>query len=281
MTTIKQEYYFPELLSRLINLTTAADYNVYYPEIVETNNGFITTFRNFSIGGIYFLNSTDGTTWNGPYSTGIVSSIEWSGLTFADNKIHLTYLNNAIPPFKEVMITYSSDLGTTWSTAENISQHYGVSSSPILSSFEGQLFSAWREYEGDYDIWFSTNSPTNSNNQVTTPTSTTATVNWTTDMNSNSSVKWGETTNSMPNSNATTTLTTTHSLQLNSLITSTQYYYNITSCNPSGLCTQSGPYSFTAAAQGSGEIIIVSAPGMSFLIVILMFIVAIGLFTRK
>jgi hypothetical protein len=78
-------------------------------------------------------------------------------------------------------------------------------------------------------------------------TSSTATITWTTDETSNSSVYYGITT-------ATTSfsglddLVTSHSITLNDLSASTLYYYNVSSCDYWGNCNVSVQHDFTTSA---------------------------------
>ncbi|NQV08839.1 exo-alpha-sialidase [Candidatus Woesearchaeota archaeon] len=71
-----------------------------------------------------------------------------------------------------------------------------------------------------------------------------ATVNWTTDLSSNSSIIYGTTTAMSDGSNSSGSLVTEHSLNITGLIDNTLYYYNVTSCS-NDRCTTSGPNSFT------------------------------------
>ncbi len=68
-----------------------------------------------------------------------------------------------------------------------------------------------------------------------TPTSSSATVTWTTSESANSSLGYG-TTQSLGTSSASTSWTTSHSRGLSSLSASTTYYYNVTSSDHAGNC---------------------------------------------
>jgi len=77
-------------------------------------------------------------------------------------------------------------------------------------------------------------------------TTTTATIAWTTDEVSNSTVKYGTTT-ATSSSSVDANLIQSHSITLNSLSASTLYYYNVSSCDASGNCNTSIQYSFTTS----------------------------------
>ncbi len=72
-------------------------------------------------------------------------------------------------------------------------------------------------------------------------------VNWTTLNAANGTIQWGNTT-ALGNTLTNTTFTTTHQATITGLLTSTTYYYNITSCTTDG-CETVGPYSFTTPAD--------------------------------
>jgi len=80
--------------------------------------------------------------------------------------------------------------------------------------------------------------------------STTATITWTSDESSNSSVLYG-TTISLGSSTGSTSLVTSHSIALSSLSASTLYYYNVSSCDSSNNCNTSTQRSFTTSAASS------------------------------
>jgi len=71
-------------------------------------------------------------------------------------------------------------------------------------------------------------------------TNTTATITWTTDVASDSRVQFSDTTNppgSRDPSVSSSTLVTSHSIQLTGLLPGTQYFYNVTSCVSSKNCS--------------------------------------------
>lgn len=71
-----------------------------------------------------------------------------------------------------------------------------------------------------------------------------ATITWTTDEGSSTSVKYG-TTLAMTSTATGSGSTTSHSVSLSSLDYGTIYYYNVTSCDASSNCATSGPNTFT------------------------------------
>ena len=81
-------------------------------------------------------------------------------------------------------------------------------------------------------------------------TSSTATITWTTDESSNSSVYYGTTTATSLGSGSSS-LVTPHSISLSSLSASTLYYYNVSSCDYWENCNTSIQYNFTTSAADS------------------------------
>lgn len=84
--------------------------------------------------------------------------------------------------------------------------------------------------------------PTISNIQNISITNESATITWTTDVASNTSVFYGTTT-SLGSVSNTVDSVTSHSQPLSNLLNNTLYYYNVSSCSASG-CTNSTQYSF-------------------------------------
>lgn len=85
-----------------------------------------------------------------------------------------------------------------------------------------------------------------------TPTATGTTITWTTNERANSSVHYG-TSESLGSTRTSLSLATSHSRSLSSLTASTLYYYNVTSCDPSGNCNTTGTRNFTTAAASSSD----------------------------
>ncbi|MFH1850668.1 MAG: ice-binding family protein [archaeon] len=91
-----------------------------------------------------------------------------------------------------------------------------------------------------------TTAPTLSNISSSAITSSGAIIAWTTNQGANSTVNYG-TTLDLGSKVESSSLATSHSISL-SLSAGTLYYYNITSCDPTGNCNTSGAYNFTTLA---------------------------------
>jgi hypothetical protein len=83
-------------------------------------------------------------------------------------------------------------------------------------------------------------------------TTSSATITWTTDEASNSTVRYGLNSSSLTSNASDSTLVTSHSVSISGLSASTTYFFNVSSCDPSGNCNTTGPHSFTTAATGGG-----------------------------
>src|SRR3989344_2566831 len=92
--------------------------------------------------------------------------------------------------------------------------------------------------------------PTLSNIQPTNIGTSSATITWTTNENSNSSVYYWTTLPAYLTGSAT--FVTAHSISLSSLSASTLYYYNVSSCDAAGNCNTSTQYSFTTSTNDGG-----------------------------
>ncbi|MFC1647862.1 glycine-rich domain-containing protein [Nanoarchaeota archaeon] len=73
-----------------------------------------------------------------------------------------------------------------------------------------------------------------------------ASINWTTDEAANGTVNYG-TTIGLGTKAYDTDLLTNRNISLTSLVNNTFYYYNVTSCDSGGYCTEEGNYNFTTA----------------------------------
>lgn len=78
---------------------------------------------------------------------------------------------------------------------------------------------------------------------------TVATINWTTDENSNSAVDYGPTA-AYGSVASNATMTVNHSIPLTNLTPNTQYHYRVRSRNPTGLQTSSADFVFTTNPSG-------------------------------
>lgn len=111
-------------------------------------------------------------------------------------------------------------------------------------------------------------------------TQTAATITWTTDEDSNSSVDYGNTTG-LGTTQGSAGLTTSHSVGLTGLTANTTYFFNVTSCDASDNCNTTGTYSFTTnapsgsspAASSGGY----SIPGLVTLMIVIIALSILGL----
>ncbi len=126
-------------------------------------------------------------------------------------------------------------------SSTNISGRW-LGGAQVLSSFSGSSFSGRVGLVGFSDL------VSISNVSVSGLTSTYVTINWITNVLSNTSVSYGTST-SLGNSVNSTSLTLTHSIQILSLTAGTTYYYNVTSCSAT-FCNTSGSYTFTTQSPG-------------------------------
>jgi len=83
------------------------------------------------------------------------------------------------------------------------------------------------------------------------PESSSTTVSWTTDESSNTTVYYG-TGLSLGSVSSSTSLETSHSRSISSLSASTQYFFNVTSCDSLGNCQTNGTFNFSTTAASSG-----------------------------
>jgi len=115
-----------------------------------------------------------------------------------------------------------------------------------------ESFFAQNNYTITYDI-----TPPSISNVSSSPTTTSsATISWTTNENTNSSVNYGIT-SSLGTLLNSSNFTTTHSFSLSGLSSSTPHDYNVSNCDLAGNCNTSGGHNFTTSA----EQVIVSSSG--------------------
>ncbi len=81
-----------------------------------------------------------------------------------------------------------------------------------------------------------------------TVTASTAVIEWDTNEIANSTLGYGET-KSLGMNKSNSDFLTSHSIGLIGLSANTLYYYNVTSCDPSGNCNSTGTYNFTSGAN--------------------------------
>ncbi len=102
--------------------------------------------------------------------------------------------------------------------------------------------------EGTYNFTTTTTpdnrSPAITNVQAGQITDHSSIISWDTDEIANSTVNYG-TSQGLGTIKAQDDAVTEHNISLTGLQNNTQYYYNVTSCDPSGNCNTTGPYSFT------------------------------------
>ncbi|MDD5340257.1 MAG: fibronectin type III domain-containing protein, partial [Candidatus ainarchaeum sp.] len=135
-----------------------------------------------------------------------------------------------------VMEVHNNDTSTTanYSLADLVEGNYSynvtcANSTPSSNTSGNQAFTV------ELKLLFS-----NVVNQ-TQPDETSIMINWTTDKSSNSTASYS--TVDGPVTLATdASYSTSHSITLTGLTQNVTYYYNLTSCNPAGLCNTSGPY---------------------------------------
>ncbi len=72
-----------------------------------------------------------------------------------------------------------------------------------------------------------------------------ARITWKTDDYSNSTVYYGTTPSNLSSVNWTTSFEKEHEVSIEGLDSLTLYYYNVSSCNMDGCCSESGPYNFS------------------------------------
>ena len=82
-------------------------------------------------------------------------------------------------------------------------------------------------------------------NVTTTTAQTTTLINWDLNELANASVAYGTSISNLGSSSVNTSLSTNFSINLIGLSSSTQYFYNITSCDEATNCNTSGPFNFT------------------------------------
>jgi hypothetical protein len=90
------------------------------------------------------------------------------------------------------------------------------------------------------------------NSTSSSPSSTSATIFYTSNESVNATIIYGTNTNLSSNS-STSSYSNSSSVSLNSLSASTLYYYNITICDRAANCVTNGTYNFTTSASGGSS----------------------------
>jgi hypothetical protein len=208
------------------------------------------------------------------YNFDLVSTNGSGGTTTSGN---FTFTTTPPPAISAVTASGITSTGATitWTTDQNSTSavNYGTTSSyGSTTSGTGSVMSHSVTLTGltagttyDYDVTSvngSTASATSGNfSFLTTPvapvisavvvsgsTTTTATINWTTDQPSSSQVFFGTTTGYGSSSPLNSTLTTTHSVTITGLSPTTTYDFDVASTNSFSLTAVSGNFSFVTPA---------------------------------
>ena len=156
------------------------------------------------------------------------------GCTDIDNDIlyYYFYLDSSSPPYVLKQSNTSNSYITNLSIDGTYYYRYVCGDLKLTSGF-----SAIRSY-----IFNITTISNIINYSITT---TSATINWTTDELTNSTLFYGTTT-SVLNEISNSSFFLSHSISLTNLNPNTLYYYNVSSCESGGYCTTSSQYSFTS-----------------------------------
>ena len=89
-------------------------------------------------------------------------------------------------------------------------------------------------------------------------TNETATLSFNTTDSTNSTIDYGTTT-SFGSTLTNSTYSQNHTATITGLDSDTLYYYNLTTCNSTGTCSETGPFNFTTLANGD-----TTAPNINF-----------------
>ncbi len=182
------------------------------------------------------------------------------------NSTVLTYVNNTRNNISIERLS-SIYLNGTKAAGEGIIKLYNNGS--LINSGQGPLsnltafnnvglynistvYDSTQNYSYSIETWFvnvsDTIKPNITDVKNVSITDVSAIIQWLTDEPANSSVSWGNTT-SLLNKTTDSTLRTTHSILLSNLNPLTQYFYNVTSCDPYGNCRSEGMYNFTTLSE--------------------------------
>jgi len=167
--------------------------------------------------------------------------------------------NQTFYEHQEIICNYCSEditgpFNTTCNTSDQLTQHYIDNNYATCCAATG-LDSDCHIDNGSYDnqtfsCTYDAIAPVISNVDVAT-TSSSATVTWTTDEPSNSSIEYGKTT-ALGTIKGDNNLILSHSIVLTGLSANTKYYYEVTSCDISGNCNTTDILTFTTKASGGG-----------------------------
>ncbi|MBU0959288.1 MAG: VCBS repeat-containing protein, partial [Nanoarchaeota archaeon] len=192
--------------------------------------------------------------------------------SYSDGVLNLTWNNGSDPETNSSGLYYNLMVGNSTDNHTIVSGVYGGSSNPTAGYFGNMMqrknISLNKYLSDDTYYWYvqtidtglrksnwserqsivvggDTAVPTFSS-VSSSVTSTTATITWTTNESSNSTVHYGTTTETT-SSLSSTSLVTSHSIALSSLSASTIYYYNVSSCDYWANCNTSIQYNFTTS----------------------------------
>lgn len=152
--------------------------------------------------------------------------------------------------------TYSHD-GTTWLNGVTFIHQITVTG---IGLYAGNALGAGSPaHTASFDYFFDTSSPVvpedpilpwNISNIQVTPAENSATVTWDTDLPTDSSVAYGETTGYELGSEYDAALVTSHSITLTGLVASTTYHYQVTSVDGSSNSISAPDMTFTTTGGG-------------------------------
>ena len=191
--------------------------------------------------------------WLDGRSASSFGSIVWSG-----NTLTFTITVGAGANGLQAMLPYASSAGGLSGITQN-----GTPVSYSLQTIKGVQYAFFSAVTGAYQATYSTALPPVISAVTATPGTTTATITWTTDKNSNSRVDYG-TTPSLGTSASDSGFVTAHSITLTGLTVGTTYYYRVTSTDAGGNSASSpaSPASFTTLDPAPPVITAVTAiPG--------------------
>jgi hypothetical protein len=193
--------------------------------------------------------------------------------SYSDGVLNLTWNNGSDDDTSSTGLYYNLMIGNSTDNHTVVSGIYGGSSNPTAGYFGNMMqrknISINRYLADDTYYWYVQTidtglrksnwsdrqsiviggdiDPPTLTSVSSSVTSSTATVTWTTNESSNSTVHYG-TTNATTSNSSSTDLAISHSIILSGLSASTLYYYNVSSCDYWNNCNTSIQYNFTTSA---------------------------------